>query len=157
MPRYLCYLLVSELPGYTNKTYVGSTNNLGRRIRQHNGELKSGGAKYTSKYRPWRIVATVRNFTTEREALQFEWALQHPIRTRHLKEHRTAKLISGSPSLSNVVCCASFLVQSKHWLTRGLHLYIHTLPEQMHEKLYDTEQKNGLIVQQVLEVKTANQ
>ena len=32
-----------------NKTYLGITNNIDRRIRQHNCEIK-GGAKYTSNF-----------------------------------------------------------------------------------------------------------
>jgi len=40
---YIVYLLVNT---ENNRTYVGSTNNFIRRIRQHNGELV-GGAKYT--------------------------------------------------------------------------------------------------------------
>ena len=40
---YLVYLLVNTK---NNCTYIGSTNNSVRRLRQHNGELV-GGAKYT--------------------------------------------------------------------------------------------------------------
>ena len=40
---YVVYLLVNTS---NKKTYVGSTNNTIRRIRQHNGDLV-GGAKYT--------------------------------------------------------------------------------------------------------------
>ena len=47
-----------------------------RRIRQHNGEIV-GGAKATSGHRPWEIVYAVTGFRTQREALQFEWALKH--------------------------------------------------------------------------------
>lgn len=41
---YCIYLLKHSIH---NKTYLGITNNLKRRIRQHNCEIK-GGAKYTS-------------------------------------------------------------------------------------------------------------
>lgn len=41
--NYLVYLLVNSS---NNCTYIGSTNNFQRRLRQHNGELV-GGAKYT--------------------------------------------------------------------------------------------------------------
>jgi structure-specific endonuclease subunit SLX1 len=41
--NYCVYLLFNT---NNNKTYVGITNNLTRRLRQHNGEIK-GGARYT--------------------------------------------------------------------------------------------------------------
>tara|TARA_B100000965_G_scaffold54395_1_gene40880 strand:- start:123 stop:473 length:351 start_codon:yes stop_codon:yes gene_type:complete len=63
---YVCYLLASG-----NRTYIGITNNLGRRIRQHNQEL-AGGAKYT-RGRKWRVVCYVGYFATKSEAMRFEW------------------------------------------------------------------------------------
>lgn len=72
---YICYILES-VDG--KRTYAGITNNMARRLRQHNGEL-AGGAKYTSKpqSRPWKVVLTVNGFQTKVQALQFEWALHH--------------------------------------------------------------------------------
>ena len=43
---YYVYLLIHT---EHNRTYLGITNNLKRRIRQHNCEIK-GGAKYTSSF-----------------------------------------------------------------------------------------------------------
>jgi putative endonuclease len=37
--------------------YTGCTTDLGRRVRQHNGELR-GGAKYTAARRPVRLIGT---------------------------------------------------------------------------------------------------
>ncbi|GAA5807729.1 hypothetical protein MFLAVUS_001103 [Mucor flavus] len=37
-----CYLIRSLQEGHTNKTYVGSTPEPIRRLRQHNGELTQG-------------------------------------------------------------------------------------------------------------------
>jgi predicted GIY-YIG superfamily endonuclease len=70
--RYTVYLLKSEV---SNRTYVGYTVNLKKRIRQHNGEIK-GGAKKTQKYRPWKLVAWVTGFPYERTALQYEFCVQ---------------------------------------------------------------------------------
>ena len=67
---YCCYLLRSL---QSRHTYVGITNNLPRRSRQHNGEL-TGGAKYTQSRRPWRVVGFVSGFQSHQEALMFEWA-----------------------------------------------------------------------------------
>lgn len=47
-----CYALRSVVDG---RTYVGSTNDPARRLRQHNGWL-SGGARATSTSRPWRFL-----------------------------------------------------------------------------------------------------
>lgn len=79
MCEYVCYTLLSA---DGRCTYVGMTNNLARRVRQHNGEL-AGGAKYTGREgkQPWRVVCTVCGFRSKVEALQFEWALHHAART----------------------------------------------------------------------------
>jgi structure-specific endonuclease subunit SLX1 len=70
---YLCYILAAS---DGRRTYVGITNNLARRLRQHNGEL-SGGAKATRAWRPWGLFATITGFRTSTEVLMFEWALHH--------------------------------------------------------------------------------
>jgi len=75
---YLVYLLVSSVN--PRRTYVGSTNNMTRRLRQHNSELV-GGARYTHTCQPWTVAVTVTGFETHQQALQFEWAWKH-IRTR---------------------------------------------------------------------------
>lgn len=72
--KWVCYTIKS---GIKNATYVGKTNDLRRRIRQHNGELK-GGAKKTKGKGPWTPFLVVKGFNWEHHCLQFEWALQHP-------------------------------------------------------------------------------
>jgi len=47
---WYCYLLYSE---NVKKTYIGITNNLDKRIKQHNQEL-SGGAKFTKISTDWK-------------------------------------------------------------------------------------------------------
>ena len=65
-----CYLLATSDAG-SQKTYVGVTPDLVRRLRQHNGEL-AGGARATSG-RSWERIGHVAGFPDHRAALQFEW------------------------------------------------------------------------------------
>lgn len=79
---WICYVLYSlKNPG---STYVGITNDMIRRLRQHNGEI-SGGAKRTSKKRPWAILALFYWFPDKITALQFEWRVHHPPSSRMVK------------------------------------------------------------------------
>ena len=72
------YLLRSQDPNCSSKTYVGFTVNPHRRLRQHNGVIKHGGARKTKKLgRPWEYAVIVYGFCTQKVALQFEWAWQH--------------------------------------------------------------------------------
>lgn len=70
------------------RTYIGITNNLERRLRKHRGEIK-GGAKFTTRYsrqgHAWVLGATVHGFRDHSEALRFEWAVQHPGRSKFLR------------------------------------------------------------------------
>ena len=47
--KYFVYILKSK---NHNKTYVGYTNNLERRLKEHN----SGKSIFTSKFVPWKII-----------------------------------------------------------------------------------------------------
>ena len=68
--NYCCYILESE-----SHSYVGCTNNLARRLRQHNGEI-CGGARANRGKTSW-VAAVVDGFPDKRSALQFEWAIKH--------------------------------------------------------------------------------
>lgn len=81
---HVVYLLTNQ----TTKqyTYVGKTNNLPRRLRQHNGEVQ-GGAKATKlrlarcrqrhPHDVWIVAAVVQPFCCARAALRFEYAVKH--------------------------------------------------------------------------------
>lgn len=75
--KYYCYILRSLNNNYSNKTYNGSTNNIKRRLRQHNGIIK-GGAKATSGKGEWLPYVLIDGFDTHREALSCEWKIKHP-------------------------------------------------------------------------------
>ena len=65
---YYCYLLFSE---DGKRSYIGATNNINKRLRQHNGILK-GGAKATCG-RTWKRVCHVSGFSSWSDATKFEW------------------------------------------------------------------------------------
>ena len=65
---WACYCLVSE----SGSTYIGSTVDVDRRLRQHNGEI-SGGARATARGKGWTRVCHIVGFPDEKSALQFEW------------------------------------------------------------------------------------
>lgn len=87
-----CYLLASEAPGNAQRSYIGFTVDPARRLRQHNGELR-GGARRTRLARPWRMLLHVSGFPSKARALAFEWAFQHPRRSR------VARLCLAHPAL----------------------------------------------------------
>lgn len=80
--KWVCYVI-----GHENQrvTYCGMSNNVARRLRQHNGEIK-GGARYTSQIHQgtWKPLFHVTGFETRRQAAQFEWAMK-----KRKSKHRT--------------------------------------------------------------------
>ena len=75
MSNYVYLLLSSD-----NCTYVGTTNDLARRLRQHNKDISGGAVATTSrvlKGEVWIRVAHVRGFPDRQSALQFEWRWKH--------------------------------------------------------------------------------
>jgi predicted GIY-YIG superfamily endonuclease len=72
---YSMYLLQNTS---NNRTYVGITNNLERRIRQHNGIIK-GGAKYTHNFKGtgvWKYYMYISNLS-KCDALSFERSVKN--------------------------------------------------------------------------------
>jgi predicted GIY-YIG superfamily endonuclease len=72
---YCCYLIINSA---NFKTYIGSTNNLERRLKQHNKIIK-GGAKYTTAFKgngQWTPILIVDGFKEHKIALSFEWRMK---------------------------------------------------------------------------------
>ena len=67
---YYVYL-IKTLDGFNNKSYVGYTNDLFKRIDKHNNNL---GAKSTKGYK-WELIFKKR-FYSKNKALSFEYKLK---------------------------------------------------------------------------------
>lgn len=75
------YLLRSR--SNPSKTYIGLTDDLTRRLREHNG----GETHSTAEFRPWTVEVAIR-FKNDRRAAAFERYLKsgsgHAFAKRHL-------------------------------------------------------------------------
>ena len=67
---YYVYL-IKTTKGYLNKSYVGYTNNILKRLAKHNSNL---GAKSTKGYK-WELVYK-KKFYSKNKALSFEYKLK---------------------------------------------------------------------------------
>ncbi|KAF8607341.1 hypothetical protein BDV93DRAFT_553059 [Ceratobasidium sp. AG-I] len=150
-PFYACYLLKSVKTKSSRSTYVGSTPDPPRRIRQHNGELTQGAYK-TKRGRPWVMTMIVHGFPSKLAALQFEWAWQHPYMSRHLRESETTQ--KGKQSFSYIfkrdgkanllktkILVARTMLPLAPYNTWPLHVKIFTGEA---KKLWDEVQRPGL-------------
>ena len=131
MDEWACYII--ENRGYT---YVGVSNNVDKRLRAHNGEIK-GGAKYTTgKGSGWKHICVIKGFPTKIESMQFEWALKHiPPRNAGGMLNRIKKLIqlfykekwtTKSPLAKNI-----FL--TLHWIDKSYRPENIQLPDYINE------------------------
>ena len=80
---WVCYCLVAL---DANKTYIGATNNMQRRLQCHNSKSKSRtGAKYT-RGNTWIVAVMVSGFATKNACLSFERGWQKLARSRNKKK-----------------------------------------------------------------------
>lgn len=71
--QWFNYVIFSKF----KKSYVGSTVNLDRRIRQHNQEIK-GGAKYTKSCSNWEYYCVIYNLNNQKNTcLSEEWHIKY--------------------------------------------------------------------------------
>ncbi|TFK74609.1 hypothetical protein BDN72DRAFT_667420 [Pluteus cervinus] len=125
---YACYLLKSIQTPQSKATYIGSTPNPPRRIRQHNGELTKGAWK-TKHKRPWVMQMIVHGFPSKLAALQFEWAWQHAHLSRHLRDVNGNPLFAGdrkSKYLKNNIHIVRGMISNHPYNTWPLHVKIFT-------------------------------
>lgn len=80
MANWTVYLLYNTA---NDRTYIGCTNNIDRRLRQHNRELKGGANSTYSGRGHWVLAAALFGFVNRSEALRWEKILKS--RCRGLK------------------------------------------------------------------------
>lgn len=73
---WFVYVIQGNSPDGKKPYYVGCTNDVARRVRQHNG-LIAGGARYTSRFTDWQLRAVYGPYTGRSEAQRAEYALKH--------------------------------------------------------------------------------
>ncbi len=76
------YIYLLESLSYPDKHYVGLTNDLNNRLKDHN----TGKSPHTTKFKPWQVVAAIR-FANDQKADAFEKYLKsgsgHAFAKRH--------------------------------------------------------------------------
>ena len=108
MNNYNLYLLENTL---NNRTYVGITNNLERRLRQHNGKIK-GGAKYTHNFKglgEWKYKMYISNLT-KNESLSLERSVKN-----------TKCKIKGMPIDRRIFCINKYLYKFPNSIVNQLY------------------------------------
>ena len=109
---YYCYILQSI--SNPRRTYIGITNNLKRRLRQHNGDIV-GGAKYTRSNRPWQMIGYLGGFRNKNEVLRFEYRMHHPpkgkYRQKEFKGKKRIGLNGRVSTLREVILQGSWILE----------------------------------------------
>jgi len=97
---WYCYILRNDS---CLSTYNGKTNDLVRRLRQHNGEIKGGAKATTRKSGIWEYIAILSGFPNEKTCLSCEWRIRYPTkkRPRPSKYHKPMGRINGLQYMMN--------------------------------------------------------
>lgn len=70
------------------RTYIGSTTDVNRRLRQHNGELRGGAKSTRNSISPWELVCYISGFENRSSACRWERIVK--CRARGLNKRRVA-------------------------------------------------------------------
>lgn len=147
--RYYCYIIRSTNPLFINNTYNGSTNDLTRRLRQHNGEIV-GGAKATKGKGPWVYLAIWKGFKTHKEALSCEWRIKHPTNTK--KRPKKYNGIEGRIKSLNILINLDCWTKQSSGMESGLEYnlyiddnYIDLVNQELKKKNLNLKKLNALI------------
>lgn len=120
--EWYCYFIKSEC----GKTYVGSTNDIVRRLRQHNGEIV-GGAKRTHANRPWSYFAVLTGFPDHINVLSCEWCMKNKTPRNIRGVSGRIKAIETSLEMSQWSSRCLYMNQSlplKLYILRGIEINV---------------------------------
>lgn len=121
---FFSYLLQSGHPRHPHSTYIGFTVDPKRRLRQHNGQIKGGAWRTHRRGRPWNMACVVSGFPDKATALQFEWAWQHPSRSRLLRVFPEAKPLGRRRGLKPKLDACLLLLRCSPFNQYGLCLNV---------------------------------
>ena len=83
--HYYVYM-IKTIAGFRNKTYVGYTNDVRKRLSKHNSNL---GAKSTKGYK-WKLIY-IKKFKSKSSAMRFEYELKKDKNKRILIKSKSEK------------------------------------------------------------------
>lgn len=119
---FFCYLIQSCATEHSKACYIGFSTFPYRRLRQHNGEIKSGARK-TSFRRPWKHVVIVSGFPNNKVALQFEWQWQHPAESRIFRKNNNKTISLKYRNIKTHLSILLMMLRSSYWCRLNLSLH----------------------------------
>tara|TARA_A100001388_G_scaffold242277_1_gene198988 strand:+ start:121 stop:540 length:420 start_codon:yes stop_codon:yes gene_type:complete len=110
-------------------TYIGATMDLNRRLRQHNGEIKGGAKRTTSKvssHKQWNRVCYVSQFPDWSATLQFEWRWKQLSRKYPTNMNPMERRMRALHELLSLVQSTSKAIPFAEWTCKPIvHIEMH--------------------------------
>ena len=111
---WYCYLLRNRQSKYAHLTYNGSTNDLRRRLRQHNEEI-AGGARYThGRGGEWEYYALLTGFPDHKNTLSCEWRIKHTLGKPGKRPKEHCGMVGRIVALNSIL-------QLERWTKQCIH------------------------------------
>ena len=150
---YCNYIILWEGPDGRKRTYNGMTNNITRRLRQHNCEIV-GGARATSsmikKYPGpcWKPIVIVDGFCDKREAMRAEWRIRWPDKIRN--KSKKFKLDCGRIAGLNHILLTDYRWTKSSQIIREQNLILKIRDDYRSLLKLDLCSQNNIIVENIV-------